>query len=72
MLFVASAVCALDLNESMPQVEALRTQIRYERPQPQAIRPLALGYGDQHRADASARQIRIDVELLKPNAIEHE
>jgi hypothetical protein len=70
VLFVAGAVCAFDLTEAMPQVEASRTEIRDERPQSQAVRPLAFGEREERRADALAGEIWIDVELLKPVSIE--
>ena len=70
-LLVAPAVGPLGLDEPVPFVEPVRAGVGRERPQPESLRPLALGEPQKFGADAAARHRRFDVELIKPGPAEH-
>src|SRR5918999_4777282 len=71
-LLVAGAVGALDLVEAVALVEALRSRVGDEGPQPEAGRPLALGHRHQRAADSSACAARLHVELVEPVSVQHQ
>src|SRR5687768_16050033 len=69
---VVAAIGALRLDEAMACIEALRSGVRGERPEPEAVRAFTFGELYQPSADAASCQRRLHVELFEPWSFQDE
>lgn len=69
-LLVPASVGQLDERAAVPLVEPARAFVALERPQVEAVRPLALHDVEEHRSDTPALRSRVDVQVAEQIFVE--